>query len=125
MTAMAFTNMPEKVYQPYKVLNQCASILMSQSHEAVELVMERAKRSGSDNLPKPDQIREALQKRLMKAKLDQPTIKLVFKDVTYEQTKSQDFRDRLERALPAAKRKKLGHWAEHFDAAKEVIQGGR
>lgn len=87
--------------------------------EAVDLVMERAKRSGASKLPDPDQIREALHQGLMKAKADAPTIKLVFKDVTYEQTQSKDFRQRLEKALPAPKRKQLGNWSEHFDAARE------
>jgi hypothetical protein len=88
--------------------------------EAVDLVMERAKRSGAGKLPDPDQIREALHKGLMKAKEDVPTIKLVFKDVTYEQTQSKDFRQRVEKSLPAPKRKQLGKWSEKFDAAREL-----
>ena len=87
--------------------------------EAVDLVMERAKRSGASKLPDPDQIRNVLHQGLMKAKADSPTIKLVFKDVTYEQTQNQDFRKRVEKALPASKRKQLGNWSEHFDAARE------
>lgn len=87
--------------------------------EAVDLVMERAKRSGASKLPNPDEIREALHQGLMKAKEDAPKIKLVFKDVTYEQTQSKDFRQRLEKALPATKRMQLGNWSEHFDAARE------
>ena len=87
--------------------------------EAVDLVIERAKRSGAAKLPNPDEIRKVLHQGLMKAKDDTPTIKLVFKDVTYEQTQSKDFRQKVEKALPPPKRKQLGAWAEHFDAACE------
>ncbi len=99
-----------------KLIEQQANQIID---EAVDLVMERAKRSGAGKLPDPNQIREALHKGLMKAKEDVPTIKLVFKDVTYEQTQSKDFRQRLENSLPATKRKQLGNWSEHFDAARE------
>lgn len=88
--------------------------------EAVDLVMERAQRSGASKLPNPDKIREALHEGLMKAKQEAPSIKLVFKDVTYEQTQNKDFRLRVEKALPAPKRKQLGNWSEHFDAARET-----
>lgn len=91
--------------------------------EAVDLVMERAKRSGASKLPDPDKVRDALHAGLMKAKQDAPTIKLVFKDVTYEQTQNEDFRKRVEKALPSPKRKQLGNWSEHFDAARETLQG--
>jgi hypothetical protein len=47
-------------------------------------------------------------------------VSLVFKDVTYEQTKSEEFRKRVAAALPAHKREQLGNWAEHFEAAREV-----
>ena len=47
-------------------------------------------------------------------------LKLVFKDVTYEQTKNPEFRAKVEKALPAAKRKQMGDWNHDFDAAKAV-----
>ena len=87
--------------------------------EAVDLVMERARRSGTDKLPDPMVIKKALDDGLTKATQETPTFKLVFKDVTYEQTKSKEFRQRVEASLPAHKRKQLGNWSEHFDAARE------
>lgn len=48
-------------------------------------------------------------------------MKLVFKDVTYEQTKSPEFREKVEKALPAAKRKQIGDWNHDFDAAKAAM----
>nr|MBL8410219.1 hypothetical protein [Dechloromonas sp.] len=102
-----------------KLIEQQANQIID---EAVDLVMARAERSGAGNLPNPDQIREVLHEGLMKAKADTPTIKLVFKDVTYEQTQNKDFRLRVEKALPPPKRKQLGNWSEHFEAARESEQ---
>lgn len=99
-----------------KLIEQQAKQIIA---EAVDLVMERAQRSGAKQLPDREAVREALHQGLMKAKQEAPTIKLVFKDVTYEQTQSKDFRQRVEKALPAVKRKQLGNWSEHFDAARE------
>ena len=89
--------------------------------EAVDLIMERARRSGSEHLPDPKQLREALHERLTRSKEEAPKISLVFKDVTYEQTKSVDFRELVGKALPAHKRKQLGNWDEHFGAVSEAI----
>ncbi len=87
--------------------------------EAVDLIMERARRSGGTNLPNPQQLHDVLKEGLTRGKQEEPKISLVFKDVTYEQTKNEDFRKRVEKALPAPKRKQLGNWNEHFDAARE------
>lgn len=86
--------------------------------EAVDLIMKRAERSGSEFRPDRSSLREELKKGLNKAKNEAPSVKVVFKDVTFEQTKSADFRQRVEKALPAAKRKQLGQWAHDFDAAQ-------
>lgn len=65
-----------------------------------------------------DALREHLLEGLERAKGEVPTVTLVFKDVTYEQTQSPVFRERLDKALRPAVRKRLGAWNEHFDAAK-------
>lgn len=88
--------------------------------EAVHLIMERARRAGNLPLPDPKTIHSALLVELDRRKFEEPKVKLVFKDVTYEQTKSDDFRKRVERALPPPKRKQLGSWSEHFVAAREA-----
>ena len=89
---------------------------------AVDLVMARASRSGNSKMPDPENLREILQEGLTRGKEEEPKISLVFKDVTYEQTKNDDFRKRVEKALPAHKRKQLGKWSEHFDAAREAAE---
>lgn len=89
--------------------------------EAVDLIMERARRSGNSPMPDPKELQAALHKGLDKGKAEEPKITLVFKDVTFEQTKSEDFRNRVAKALPAPKRKQLGNWNEHFEAAREAL----
>lgn len=96
--------------------NQAAEII----DEAVDLIMERARRSGETHAPNAQQLRETLKKALTRNKEEEPKISLIFKDVTYEQTKNEDFRKLVDKALPAHKRKQLGKWDDHFDAAREA-----
>ena len=70
--------------------------------EAVDLIMERARRSGSKALPNAEELREVLYDGLTRSKDEEPKVSLVFKDVTFEQTKSEDFRKRVATALPAS-----------------------
>jgi hypothetical protein len=46
-------------------------------------------------------------------------VTLVYKDVTYEQTQSDDFRKKVSNALPSPVRKRLGAWTEKFNAARQ------
>jgi hypothetical protein len=69
-----------------------------------------------------DSLREELLAGLERAKGEVPTLTLVFKDVTYEQTQSRIFRERLDKALPITVRKRLGAWDMHFDAAREGVK---
>lgn len=84
--------------------------------EAAKLIADRAARSGTQLDEK--QLRESIQKSLDRTKDEVPEVKLVFKDVTYEQTKNPEFRAKVDKALPASKRKQLGDWNQDFDAAK-------
>ena len=84
--------------------------------EATKLVAERSARAGSKLDEK--QLRDSIQKSLDRTKDEVPEVKLVFKDVTYEQTKNPEFRAKVDKALPAAKRKQMGDWNHDFDAAK-------
>lgn len=84
--------------------------------EAVKLIVGRAARS---NITLDEQqLRDGIHKSLERTKDEVPEVKLVFKDVTYEQTKNQDFRAKVDKALPPAKRKQLGDWNHDYDAAK-------
>ncbi|MHA5727663.1 hypothetical protein ACVSLB_04810 [Pseudomonas aeruginosa] len=84
--------------------------------EAAKLIAERAARTGSKL--DQQQLRDSIQKSLDRTKDEVPEVKLVFKDVTYEQTKNPEFRAKVDKALPAAKRKQMGDWNHDFDAAK-------
>ena len=90
--------------------------------DAVDLIVARhesgraqGKQSASINY---DALRVELLGGLERAKGEVPTVSLVFKDVTYEQTQNADFRTRLDKALPAPVRKRLGTWNVTFDAAQ-------
>ncbi len=65
-----------------------------------------------------ESLREELLAGLERAKGEVPTLTLVFKDVTFEQTQNPLFRERVDKALPTTVRKRLGAWNPHFDAAK-------
>ncbi len=102
-----------------KLIDQQATEIID---EAVDLIMERSRRSGVAKQPDPMALRKALHEGLKRAKEEAPKIRLVFKDVTYEQTQNPEFRLRVEKALPPSKRKQLGSWSEHFEAAREIAQ---
>lgn len=84
--------------------------------EAVALIVERAARTSIKM--DLELLKQEIQKGLARAQDEEPEVKLVFKDVTYEQTKNPEFRAKVDKALPAAKRKQLGDWNHDFSAAK-------
>ena len=83
--------------------------------DAIDFIMARASRPGSSHVPNAKQLREVLQDGLTRGKDEEPKISLVFKDVTYDQTKNDDFGQRVAKALPMHN----GPWSEHFVAARE------
>lgn len=87
--------------------------------EAVALIVERAARTGIKM--DLERLKQEIQKGLARAQDEDPEVKLVFKDVTYEQTKNPEFRAKVDKALPAAKRKQLGDWNHDFDAVKAAV----
>ena len=93
--------------------------------EAIDLIMARSQRApsadGKSVAPlNADAIRDELQQGLDRAKGGEPSLSLVFKDITYEQTQSADFRKKLDHSLSASARKRIGKWTEAFDAAREA-----
>lgn len=66
--------------------------------EALKLVADRAKRSGTEL--GQEELKSAIEQSLERAKDESPEVKLVFKDVTYEQTRNPEFHAKLEKALP-------------------------
>jgi hypothetical protein len=92
--------------------------------EALDLIVARSERAPSKDgkvvsKPNPDAIREELKEGLERAKGGEPSMTLVFKDVTYEQTQSEDFRKKLDHSLSPTARRRIGKWTEAFDAAKQ------
>lgn len=92
--------------------------------EATDLILARSRRGSQQQGAQAislnaAQVRAKLQEALQRNNDEPPTVKVVLKDVTYEQTQNADFRDKVQRALPAPVRKRLGHWSEQFDAARE------
>ena len=103
-----------------KLLDEQASQILD---DAVELIMTRqshAAAAGSKDKQelRPEQLRRKLQYWLDRAKAEPPVVTLVYKDVTYQQTQDDEFRKRVNKALPPPVRRKLGNWYEHFKAAK-------
>ena len=85
--------------------------------EAVGLIMARMSHAEEAGTMGEMEIRKELQNGLERAKSELPSVSLIFKDVTYEQTQSAEFRNRVCEALPASVVKRLGSWDEHFKAA--------
>jgi hypothetical protein len=105
------------------------SLLDEQSEEildeAIDLIIARSERAPTkDGKPAPsldaDAIRDELQQGLDRAKGGEPSLSLVFKDITYEQTQNPDFRKKLDHSLSPLARKRIGKWTEAFDAAREA-----
>lgn len=63
--------------------------------EAAKLIAERAARTGSSWIS--NNCATVFRKVWIRTKDEVPEVKLVFKDVTYEQTKSPEFREKVER----------------------------
>lgn len=89
--------------------------------EAVQLIIERTQRSSPDSKLNPDTLKKQLTDGLARAKEEAPEVSLVFKDVTYEQTKSDEFHQKVVKALPSNKRAQLGTLYENYDAAKSAV----
>jgi hypothetical protein len=91
--------------------------------DAVQLIAERMARSEEPRqLKDVDRAKlvEELRKTLARAETECPTVNLVFKEVTYEQTQDGAFKAKLDKALPPAVKRRLGDWYEKFTAARQA-----
>lgn len=96
--------------------------------DTVNLVSERMSRAGMQKGAKPldrEKLTEELRKTLTRAEEESPTVTLVFKEVTYEQTQDEEFRKKLDKSLPAPVKRRLGDWYEKFSAAKHADAKGK
>jgi hypothetical protein len=89
----------------------------------VNLIGERiARATASHGTPviDRDKLTSELHKTLSRVEDEAPSVNYVFKEVTYEQTQDEDFLKKLDKALPAPVKRRLGNWYEKFSAAKQV-----
>lgn len=84
--------------------------------EACSLIQQRLVAANKDQMDIAT-LESLIEKGMKRALEDEPIVGLVFKDITYEQTQNADFLARVNKVLPAQKRKKLGAIAEHYQAA--------
>ncbi len=103
-----------------KTLAQEAEAIIS---DTVNLICRRiARASTSNGAPEidRDKLKEELSKSLNRVKDEAPTVSYVYKEVTYEQTQDENFRKKLDKALPSPVKRRLGNWYERFSAAKQT-----
>lgn len=84
--------------------------------DAVQLIQTRLKAANKKAIP-ADNLKQIIEKSMERAKQEEPAVSVLFKDITYEQTQSDDFLAKVQKALPAGKRKQLGAITEHNQAA--------
>jgi hypothetical protein len=87
--------------------------------DIVHLIRERIARARMPAIDS-EKLTDGLRKTLSRVEEEVPTIQWVFKEVTYEQTQDENFRRKLDKALPATVKRRLGNWYEKFSAAKQV-----
>lgn len=107
-----------------KCIAQEAEVIIS---DTVDLIGERIARAGASHgspIIDRNKLAAELNKTLSRVEDEAPTVNYVFKEVTYEQTQDEDFRKKLDKALPATVKRRLGNWYERFSAAKQVQEAG-
>jgi hypothetical protein len=82
----------------------------------VELIKNRAERSAAQEKLKDINVEATVREGIRKLRVTEPSVKLVFKEISWESTKDSEFTDALHKALPA---EALEGWFEVFSAARE------
>jgi hypothetical protein len=82
----------------------------------VEFIKIRAERSAAQEKLKDINIEATVREGIRKLRVTDPSVKLVFKDISWESTKDSEFTDAMHKALPA---EALEGWFEVFSAARE------
>lgn len=82
----------------------------------VSTVSERVARSRMKKPPGDDEIRNIVTDGIERLRITDPKIKVIFKDVSWESTRDEEFKSALGKALPAAE---LKGWVETFLAARQ------
>jgi len=83
---------------------------------AADLVLRRLKSAGA-SIPDVESLINHLEEACKVREYTGAKVSVVFKDVTYQQTKDEKFRKLVDRALPPGVKKRLGPWTEEQDVA--------
>lgn len=90
--------------------------------QAVQLIKARLTTGGQ---PPTESFLSDVQKTLLaslnRRTTSEPTVRTKYKDVTFEHTQSDEFRDKVQRALPSHVQNQLGAWVKHFKAARQAM----
>lgn len=82
----------------------------------VGLISGRAERSNARDKLKYMDIKATVQEGIKKLRVTEPSVKLVFKEISWESTRDEEFMQTLKKSLPAAE---LTGWFEVFTAARQ------
>lgn len=88
----------------------------------VDLIEQRMARADQRQQLKREDIKMLVQKGLDNLRVIEPSVKVVYKNITVESTRDSEFLDVLRKAVPA---KELEGWFQIFDAAPAVTLGGQ
>ncbi len=83
----------------------------------VDLINARAERPLAKDKLKDIDIESAVRAGIQKLRFTEPGVKLVFKDVSWESTRDNEFTEALRKALPPDR---LNDWFEEFTAVREM-----
>jgi hypothetical protein len=82
----------------------------------VDFIKTRADRSATKEKLKDIDIDAKVRAGIQKLRITEPSVKLVFKEISWESTRDGEFTDALRKALPADA---LKGWFEVFTAARQ------
>lgn len=86
----------------------------------VDLIEKRMAQASAKRKLNRDQIAELVRKGLDNLRVIEPSVKVVYKNITVESTRDKEFLDVLGKSLPKAE---LAGWYEIFNAAPMVVVG--
>lgn len=101
-------------------------IIQSELEQIIDdIVVLIIKRAGADGAKiDREKLRDGIKSKTDLKDGEAPFVRHVFKDVTHEQTQDAAFRQRVDKAVPGAVRRRLGAWFDEFTAAKEAPAPG-
>jgi len=86
------------------------------ANQLVDIIKGRAQRSTANDRLKDIDIKATVAAGIQKLRVTEPSVKLVFKEISWESTRDGEFTNALRKAVPA---EQLKDWFEVFTAARE------